>query len=480
MGESGVDVIVAVHGPSEDLGRCLASVRAYTDLSRHRLVVVADGPLHPEPARLVAALCSGAPGGVLVLESPVRRGYVASANAGLAASARDAVLLNSDTEVAEGWLEGLRDAALSAPDAGTVTPFSSNATLCSLPFPFSDNRLPAGHTVASFARLVAAVSARRRPALPTGVGFCLYVRRAALDAAGPLDEERFGLGYGEEVDLCERLRARGFRHLLDDATYVWHRGGGSFGADGGPRARRAARLVSRLHPGFLGRVARFMSEDPLRPERERVVAALHPSGAIPARGPRVLHAAPGWPDAADGSTGGQVRELALAQALESQPAVYAPGGEGAGQDLLDGGVRVRLGGSGRDREALGRFLDAVDPALLHLHQPAAWAEPLLRLARRRGIPLLVHLHEARGRRADGAGPLSRLLEVLASRRSCRGDAYLAASPAVARSWLDAGPLPGAAQVEVLPPAGPRGEGTASLARRIGAVYARLLGGAAPG
>ena len=39
------------------------------------------------------------------------------------------MLLNSDTLVAPGWLEALRAVAYSAPDIGTVTPLSNDATI---------------------------------------------------------------------------------------------------------------------------------------------------------------------------------------------------------------------------------------------------------------------------------------------------------------------------------------------------------------
>ena len=44
----------------------------------------------------------------------------------------------------------------------------------------------------------------RSVAVPTTVGFCLYVRRAALDQIGGFDAEAFGRGYGEENDFCMR------------------------------------------------------------------------------------------------------------------------------------------------------------------------------------------------------------------------------------------------------------------------------------
>ena len=69
------------------------------------------------------------------------------------------------------------------------------------------------------------------------MGACLMVRRAALNEVGAFDE-RFFL-YFEEVDLCWRLRASGWRvQFVHDAT-IMHVGGAS------SRPIRAAALVHR-------------------------------------------------------------------------------------------------------------------------------------------------------------------------------------------------------------------------------------------
>ena len=474
-----VDVVLPVYGPSPDLGRCLAALRERTDLSVHRVLVVADGPLHEGPARLLDALEAAAPGGVVRLGSGERRGYVARANEGMRASERDVVLLNSDTEVGPGWLDGLRAAARSAPDVASATPFSNNATLCSLPFPFTANRLPAGHGVASFGKLVAERSVRARPAIPTGVGFCLYLKREALADAGLFDEGAFGLGYGEEVDLCLRLAARGWRHVLDDATYVWHRGSGSFGGETDVRARAAERLLARRHPTFLPRLAEFMRRDPLHPTRERVLAALRPPRAPGARpNPGVLHLAPGWPEGAGTGTEARVKALALRQAARGEVAVVAPwsppaGGVDDGDELLEGGVRIRFAGrdSGAERAGLGRFLESVRPDVVHVHGPEGVPAAALALARRHGLPLVVHLHDASSRGELPAGRLSRVLVSARSLASGRARRYVADSAAVLASRVDAGLVPGAVPVEVLP----GGDGIADEAiRRIEAVYAEVL------
>jgi len=269
-----VDVVVPVYGAAAELERCGESLLAHTDLRRDRLVVVLDGPGQAEAEAAVVRLAERGAGAVLVFRNPERRGFVASVNRGMAASRRDVILLNSDTVVTARWVDKLRAAAASSRAIATVTPFSNNATICSLPDFLIPNPVPGGLAIDDFARLVDSCARREYPRIPTGVGVCLYVKRRVLEAVGPFDEEAFGLGYGEENDFCMRALKAGFVHVLDDATFVFHEGQRSFGASREERLRAGERALRRRHPEYIPTIAAFIREDPLRPLRERVMAGL--------------------------------------------------------------------------------------------------------------------------------------------------------------------------------------------------------------
>ena len=106
------------------------------------------------------------------------------------------------------------------------------------------------------------------------MGFCLFLRRAALEAIGDFDQATFGRGYGEENDFCLRAAGHGWRNVLCDDAYVVHRGGASFGPAGlGPGGENLQRLTAR-YPGYNALVAGFIMADPLRPLRERLAQRL--------------------------------------------------------------------------------------------------------------------------------------------------------------------------------------------------------------
>lgn len=449
-----VDVIVPVSGAAEAFARCVRSLLAHTDLERHRLVVVLDGPQPAPTGELVEGLRRDRPE-VLFLESPERQGFVASVNRGMEASDRDVVLLNSDTQVTAGWLEKLQDAAYSAPEVATVTPFSNSATICSLPRFLETNAMPAGWDVDRFGRLVEERSRRARPRLPTGVGVCLYIKRKVLDQIGLFDTKSFGEGYGEESEFCMRALKAGYVHLLDDATFIFHEGQRSFGARRGARVSAAHGKMEKLHPEYLATVAKFLREDPIRPLRQRVLTELRPARQPqqPGRPERVLHLVHGWPPWNHAGTELYAAWLARRQARHREVVVYSRIADpqrdhGEAVELLDHGVRVRLivnNFTQRDplsRNALrdrlleadfGRLLDEVNPRLLHVHHLAGHAINLPVVAARRGIPVVFQVQ-------DWWEPCARANLFDAWRRLCSGPAPGKCSACLPLTGLPPAPL----------------------------------------
>lgn len=454
-----VDVIVPVYGAAPELAACLASLLRHTALGEHRLVLVVDGPQDAAVEESLRRVADRPAGEVLVLRNPARRGFVGSVNRGMALSDHDVVLLNSDTEVTAGWLDKLREAAGSDAAIATVTPFSNHATLASLPRSAEVNALPAGWTLDGFAALVERVSARERPRLPTGVGVCLYIKRKALDRLGLFDEERFGLGYGEESEFCFRALKAGFLNVLDDATFLWHAGQRSFGASRSPRVRAAHRTLQRLHPEYLPTIARFLRDDPLAPARERVTAELRRversrRSNLPTRGPRrVVHLVHGWPPWNHAGTEVYARRLALRQTARREVAVYSrladPERElGEALEIEDGGARVRLmvnNFTQRDplsRNALHdrrlaadfrRFLAETAPDLIHVHHLAGHAATLMGVAAGRGVPILYQVQ-------DWWAPCARANLFDAGRRLCSGPAAGKCAACLPLTGLSPAPL----------------------------------------
>src|SRR5262249_17463763 len=143
---------------------------------------------------------------------------------------------------------------------GTVTAVSNHAGAFSVPEIGVENALPPWFEVEDFARLVRQASPALMPPVPTGSGFCMYVRRSCIDAVGRFDEAAFPRGYGEENDFCMRAGRMGFLNLVDDRTFVYHRRSASFGESREELYQQGRRVVDERYPEYRLLTATF-SED---------------------------------------------------------------------------------------------------------------------------------------------------------------------------------------------------------------------------
>ncbi len=263
-----LDVIIPVYKGLKETRRCIESVLRADCVTPFELVLIDDASPEPELVAYCASLRDKH--GVTVLVNAENLGFVATVNRGMSLHPdRDVVLLNSDTEVANDWLDRLRRCAYSEADIATATPFSNNATICSYPNFCADNALPEiglAELDAAFGR----VNAGECIDLPTAVGFCMVIKRACLDQVGLFDVEQFGRGYGEENDFSLRAAKAGWRNVLCADVFVFHAGGVSFQAERAVLAPGAAEAVSRLHPEYAALVQKFVAEDPPAKYRQAV------------------------------------------------------------------------------------------------------------------------------------------------------------------------------------------------------------------
>ncbi|MDO8862516.1 glycosyltransferase [Haliea sp. E1-2-M8] len=264
-----VAIVIPVYRDLAATRRCLESVLAHSSAGQARIILIDDASPEPE----LAAWCDeqAATDRVELLRNDSNLGFVASVNRGMRHAAElDVVLLNSDTEVPPGWLQRLQHCATGSGQIATVTPFSNNATICSYPLFCQSSGLPEGLSLEQLDALFARANPGLSCELPTAVGFCVYIPRAALNALGLFDEAAFGRGYGEENDFSRRAVAAGWSNLLCADLFVYHQGGASFGDDS--RELMAAgntQLLARF-PDYADTIAGFVAEDPLRDFRHRV------------------------------------------------------------------------------------------------------------------------------------------------------------------------------------------------------------------
>ena len=384
----GVDIVVPVYNAPEDLRRCVDSVLACT-AERFRLVLIDDASTDPGIAELFAALSRRGDPRIELARGDRNAGFTATANRGMTSSHADVVLLNSDTIVTQGWLGALLRCAASDPRIATVTPFSNNAEICSFPRFCEDNRwLPQADP--ERVRCALAQSAvPTYPDLPTGVGFCMLVRRAAIDAIGIFDTA-FGAGYGEENDFCLRAARAGWRNVLADDAFVVHTGGRSFGGRKGELGERNLALLLARHPHYAAMVERYIAQDPLRPLREVAVSRL--ALAHPPRG--VLHVIHHH----GGGTETHVRQLIVAsRARWRHYLAIAVGDRWQIEEHRGDGTVVTFAFEREPRETWREFVSGLCAtfgiALVHLHNVSGCREGLQQALAEAPVPFGYTLHD---------------------------------------------------------------------------------------
>ncbi len=268
-----VDVLIPVYDGLEETLGCINSAIAARKLNRtpHRIVVLDDAT--PVPALHKALKILASKGKIKLIQNPVNLGFIRNMNRGMALSGlQDVVWLNADTRVHGNWLDRLRDKAYTAANIASVTPFTNNGELMSFPVSRISAPMPTASEHAELDELARTVNS---PAveLETGCGFCLYIKRSALDAVGYLDEVHLSRGYGEETDWCLRARQHGFRHLGAPNVFVAHKGGVSFKEEKQLRVAYNNAILRKRFPTAEADYDAFCKRDPLRPARNALQSA---------------------------------------------------------------------------------------------------------------------------------------------------------------------------------------------------------------
>ena len=382
-----VDIIIPVYRGAQETRACIESVLRWPQRTSHQVIVIDDASPEAELRQYLDTLVDDPR--IELIRQPENRGFVATANLGMwLHRERDVVLLNSDTEVANDWLDRLHACAVTDYRIATVTPFSNNATICSYPRIGEDNALPSDLDTAALDALFRRHNAGGTVELPTGVGFCLYLTRAGLEGLGGFDEDSFGDGYGEEVDYCMRGRIAGWRNLLCADVFVRHQGGVSFQGTGAARREAAQRFIDARFPEYPQLVAEFFQRDPPRPFR-RAVDLARLCGSTR---PRLLFISHNW----GGGVDRHVQQLAAALADQAEVLSLQPQRGGmavlrwlrAGEDLAIYRTLVA-----DEADSWVELLAALGLSRVHYHHVQGFPPWILGLAETLGLPYDVTLHD---------------------------------------------------------------------------------------
>lgn len=230
-----LSVVIVSFNAKSFLRNCLTSVLAQQPSFAFEVIVVDNASTDGTPSELVKEFPA-----VHWIQNASNKGFAYANNQGIQmASAGTILLLNPDTILQGDVFQPMMDFLDRTPEAGVIGPkiFNADGTLqrTGVSFPSAWNLF----CETFFLDMIFAGSRvfgrhRKLYADPEKVqvvdylqGSCLFIRRGAIDAAGPLDEA-FHL-YFEETDLCKRINDQGWRVLYVPLAAIVHFGGSGMG-----------------------------------------------------------------------------------------------------------------------------------------------------------------------------------------------------------------------------------------------------------
>ena len=256
-------VAILVYNGRAFVPRALASAAQLRRTSSHDVDVLVLDDASPDPGWTseLRDICEHL--GLGFYASPRNLGIPRNMNLGLlraeAAGYDHVVILNSDVVLPANMIDGLLAVAATDPKIASVTAWSNNASIFSLPNDDADRFLADAPTVDAVSRFLAEEFGDEPIDVPVGVGFCMCISKEAIAEVGLFDPV-FGRGYCEEVDWCRRAVTLGWRNVLAPSVFVYHIGSASTRlagllAPGEQTVHTHEEIVDQRHPDYRGEVA---------------------------------------------------------------------------------------------------------------------------------------------------------------------------------------------------------------------------------
>ena len=215
-------VVLAYNQLKEGTAPCLESIFLHTPEEEYELVVVDNGS-SDGTAEYLHSIAERRRNVRLVLNRQ-NKGYAGGNNDGMRAASGDCiVLLNNDTLVTPGWLDSLLAPLEGDRSIGLICPVTNSAGNEQMVLLPSLNE-------ANYIEVAGQYTRRNAGHLfdTEKLGFyCVAMRREVMEKVGLLDEG-FGLGMFEDDDYCLRVRKAGYRLVINEGCFIYHKGSLSF------------------------------------------------------------------------------------------------------------------------------------------------------------------------------------------------------------------------------------------------------------
>jgi GT2 family glycosyltransferase len=215
-----VSVIIVNYNSGSYALDCIRSLNKQRDVNLE--IIVVDNASKDDSLKLFA---ENLPDNVLLIKSPENLGFGRANNlAASRASAEFLLLLNPDTVIDDAYaIKNLRDTLLNKPNVGLLAPAVDE--------PRKNKQVLPRYRYPSANQLRYTKKLKGLPGKVAWVlGACMLVKRSVYNEIHGFDEDYFL--YGEDVDICLRLRFSGYEIAYADDIRIMHVSGASeIGAD---------------------------------------------------------------------------------------------------------------------------------------------------------------------------------------------------------------------------------------------------------
>lgn len=267
-----IDVIIPVYNGFEYLDPLFSSLLHNTS-KINKIIIIDDQSSDERVFPFLNKIAKDSGDVKLQLEQNKENlGFVRTVNKAVSLTKNHFVILNTDTEVPEGWLERLMQPIVSQKRVASTTPFTNAGTIFSFPETLKDNTIYEGFSVNELDHFMQNIVSGQTVTVPTGMGFCMGFNKDVVAEIGMFDEETFGRGYGEENDWCQRAINVGYKNVAVLNLFVYHKHGASFpSAEKEKLIQENLKKLNTKHPGYDKQVQQFILEDPLKKYRDFLI-----------------------------------------------------------------------------------------------------------------------------------------------------------------------------------------------------------------
>ncbi|HEX5797948.1 MAG TPA: glycosyltransferase family 2 protein [Candidatus Saccharimonadales bacterium] len=284
MKDNKVTIVVPVYADWRSLKVCIKSLKKHVD-EKHKVILINDCGPKPELMRKRIKKAIKGLDNFEYYRNAKNLGFVKTCNRAvleLDKTDNDVLLLNSDTEVTEGFLGEMQFILKARSKVGTVSPRSNNATITTIPLSEAVNK---GINPDKAYEIWLGIKdlLPRYNEVPVTHGFCMLIRRSLIQKYGLFDEV-FGRGYGEENDFCLRIRKRGYKSVLANHAFVFHLEARSFTLPQKAKLlEQNNKIIYKRYPTYRQSVRNYMKKALVREAEAEKAAGIKVRASVKSR-----------------------------------------------------------------------------------------------------------------------------------------------------------------------------------------------------